>query len=173
MRTLGAVLAGGASRRFGSDKAAALYQGRPLLEHALAALTPLCDVCVIVGRDSPRATSIPDWPAPGMGPLGGIAGALRHADGFDQVLSVPVDCLDLPAELLAALTPSPAFLADQPVIGLWPLAARAPLAALLAADTRHSMRAFAEAIGARPVAGLAGARNINTPADLARLTGTA
>src|SRR3546814_5689149 len=65
-----------------------------------------------------------DWPQPDMGPLGGVAGALRHAasEGFDQLLTAPVDCLRLPPDLRALLEPAPAFLDTQPVIGLWPAA---------------------------------------------------
>ena len=37
MRILGAVLAGGASARFGSDKAMAQFAGKPLIEHQAVA----------------------------------------------------------------------------------------------------------------------------------------
>ena len=37
--TLGAVLVGGASSRFGSDKASAHYQGRTMLDNALDVLS--------------------------------------------------------------------------------------------------------------------------------------
>src|SRR3546814_3555756 len=40
VKTLGAVLAGGRSSRFGSDKALAMLGGRTLLDHAQAALRP-------------------------------------------------------------------------------------------------------------------------------------
>src|SRR3546814_5020197 len=72
--TLGAVLAGGRSSRFGSDKALAMLGGRTLLDHAQAALRPHCDALIVVGRGEGLA----DWPQPDMGPLGGVAGALRH-----------------------------------------------------------------------------------------------
>ena len=106
MRTLGAVLAGGRSSRFGSDKALAMLDGRSLLDHAVAALRPHCDAVIVVGRGE-----IADWPRADMGPLGGIAGALIHAadQGFDQVLTASVDCVRLPADLRALLEPAPAF----------------------------------------------------------------
>ncbi|WP_404338224.1 molybdenum cofactor guanylyltransferase [Sphingomonas sp. MMS12-HWE2-04] len=170
MKTLGAVLAGGQSTRFGSDKAEALLDGKPLLAHAIETLRPHCDVLVIVGRIHARSETIADWPAPDMGPLAAIAGALRHAaaHGFDQMLSAPVDCVALPANLRALLDPAPAFLIDQPVIGLWPTAATPDAEAILSGTGRHSVRAFAERIGARPIAAQL-PPNINTPADLARL----
>ena len=60
-----------------------------------------------------------------------------------------------------------AALADQPVIGLWPVSASATLDAILEAEGRHSLRQLAEAIGARMVKSAAQPDNINTPADLA------
>ena len=171
MRTLGAILAGGRSSRFGSDKAEALLAGRPLIQHALEALRPHCDATVIVGRTSPLAPSVADWPAPDMGPLGGLAGALNHAlnHGFDQLLSIPVDCALLPADVRALLEPAPAYIASQPVIGLWPAHAAAAIEEILSGTGRHSVRAFAEAIGARAVTRATLPANINTPQDLARL----
>jgi len=171
MPTLGAVLAGGQSSRFGSDKADALLEGRPLLAHALDALRRSCEGVVIVGRSSPLGVCVPDWPRPGMGPLGGLAGALRHAQatGYDRVLSVSVDSARLPADLLALLEPAPAYLASQPVIGLWPAAAAADVAAILTGEGKHSLRALAERTAARAVTSAAAPANINTPDDLAAL----
>lgn len=167
MKTLGAILAGGASRRFGSDKALAMLDGRTLLDHARDALAPHCDALVVVGR----LGGIADWPRPGMGPLGAIAGALDHAaaEGFDRVLSAPVDCVRLPADLAALLSPAPAFLDSQPVIGLWPVAALGELKVMLEADGDLAMRAFAHRIGARAVSCDFAPPNINSVADLERL----
>jgi molybdopterin-guanine dinucleotide biosynthesis protein A len=166
MRTLGAVLAGGRSRRFGSDKALATLGGRTLLDHALAALHPHCDAVVVVGREA-----IADWPRPDMGPLGGIAGALVHAaaNGFDQLLTAPVDCVRLPPRLRAALEPAAAFLATQPVIGLWPIAALDELKTILTDGSDLAVRAFSRRIGARAVASDFVPPNINSVADLERL----
>src|SRR3546814_5673419 len=62
VKTLGAVLAGGRSSRFGSDKALAMLGGRTLLDHAQAALRPHCDALIVVGRGEGLA----DWPQPDM-----------------------------------------------------------------------------------------------------------
>lgn len=168
---LGCVLAGGQSTRFGSDKALAELAGRTLLARAVDTLSGWCDHVVVVGRAEAPAPTLPDWPRPGMGPLGGIAAALRLARdaGYDAVLTCGVDSANLPADLPDLLTPSPAFVADQPVIGLWPAGAGAAIEAILAADGRHSMRALAERLGARSVRLQAECANINTPADLAAL----
>lgn len=171
MRTLGVVLAGGMSRRFGSDKAEAVFEGRSLLHRTATALHPHCDMVAIVGRKVSGWPGIEDWPEPGMGPLGGLAGALAHAAGheFAQVLSVPVDCIFLPPDIRGLLEPAPAYLESQPVIGLWPVVARARLEHMLTEGDKRAVRAFVERIGARAVATRFAPPNVNTPDDLAQL----
>jgi molybdenum cofactor guanylyltransferase len=168
---LGCVLAGGQSTRFGSDKALAELDGHSLLARAVDLLAGWCDHVVVVGRETAPAPTLPDWPRPGMGPLAGIAAALHHAadEGYDAVLTVGVDSPGLPEDLPERLAPAPAYVAGQPVIGLWPTSAAAAIETILEGQGRHSMRAFAEAIGARAVTLAADPANINTPADLARL----
>lgn len=168
---LGAVLAGGMSTRFGSDKALAVLDGRSLLERAVASLKALCDAVVIVGRTSDLATSIVDWPRPGMGPLAGVAAALIHGrdNGYASVLTCGVDCGGVPAGLLAELSPASAHLEAQPVIGHWNSNTAQAAMAILQSEGRHSMLAFASAAGSRPVASQHAPANINSPADLAAL----
>ena len=167
---LGVVLAGGQSTRFGSDKALAELGGQTLLARAYDALTGFCEFVVVAGRDKGPGHVIPDWPHAGMGPLAGIAAALHLAqdENYEAVLSCGVDSVNLPDNLLELLSPAPAYLADQPVVGLWPTGACATLERILEGDGRHSMLAFAEAVGARAVKTPSQSANINTPADLAR-----
>ena len=166
---LGVVLAGGLSTRFGSDKALAELGGHTLLARAVDTLSGLCEYVVIAGRDHGPAPCIPDWPRAGMGPLAGIAAGLRLAqdEEYETVLTCGVDSVDLPDDLVALLSPAPAYLADQPVVGHWPRSAAGTIEAILEGEGRHSMLAFAEAIGARPVKSAHEPANINTPADLA------
>ena len=169
MAVLGVILAGGKSQRFGSDKALARVDGKALIEHAVLALSPQVNALAISGRPWGAVPVIEDYPAPGLGPLGGLAGALRYAGarGFDHVLSVPVDTYPLPRDLTARLGAAPAVFADQYLIGIWP----ADLAAQLEehiAEGHRSVRSWIEASGCRMVeeSGLT-LRNINRPADLA------
>jgi len=166
MRLLGAICAGGQSRRFGSDKALALVNGQPLIDHVIARLAPQCTAQVIVGRTHGGWPVLADRPTGGAGPLAALNAALHHAaeQGFDAVLTAPCDVPDLPLNLVAMLMPGPAVLADQPVIGLWPTALGPQLDAWLAAGGR-AVRGFADHVGARQVSGPA-LRNINRPADL-------
>jgi len=161
---LGAVLAGGLSSRFGSDKALAALGGRTLLVRAVAALEAQCDGVIVVGRGD-----VSDRPRPGMGPLGGINAALHHAasHGYGEVLTCGVDCGGLGPDVRDELAPAPSYVADQPVIGLWPASAAPSLDAFLATDAKHSMRAFAAMVGARAVNLSAKTANINTREDLA------
>lgn len=171
-RVLGAVLAGGASRRFGSDKAMALHDGRALIDHAIARLSEVVDALVVCGGQRPGYHAIADEPVPGLGPLGGLCGAMTYAaaNRFDAVLTIPCDTPDLPAEALRALiaTDHAAYLAELPVAGYWPIALHADLAEHLAGDDL-SMRGWARRCGAVATASPVIA-NINNPSDLARLT---
>lgn len=87
---VGAVLAGGASRRLGRDKALIEFEGRTLLERAVSVLGAVFDEVVIVGTRrsiDPRleATRVPDI-QPGQGPVGGLHAALVHAAGLPVFL---------------------------------------------------------------------------------------
>lgn len=168
---LGAVLAGGKSSRFGSDKALAELAGRTLLSRAVDTLAGWCEHVVVVGRPTAPAPTLPDWPHPGMGPLGGLAAALHLAadEGYEAVLTCGVDSVGLPEDLLAQLTPGPSCLAAQPVVGLWPAAALPVIEAILESDEKHSVYRLAELLGARRVDIPVSPANINTPADLAAL----
>jgi len=168
---LGAVLAGGESSRFGSDKALATLDGRTLLISAVDALSGWCEHVVVIGRETAPAPTLPDWPRSGMGPLAGIAAALHHArdEGYASVLTCGVDSAGLPRGLRSLLSPAPAFLESQPVIGHWPADACDALERILTSGDNHSMRHFAQAIGARSVQAAREPANINTPDDLRRL----
>ena len=165
---LGVVLAGGQSRRFGSDKALALLDGQPLIDHALAALAG-CAARAVAGRDWPGVTALPDRPAPDLGPLAGLNAALHHAaaHGFTHVASLPVDCPALPADWRARLGNGPAHAAGQPVIGVWPVTLAAGLDAYLAGGGRR-VRDWVALAGACAV-DLGPLPNLNHRDDLGRL----
>lgn len=167
-RLLGAILAGGQARRFGSDKALALYHGTRLIDRVAAALLAQTAALVVCGREEPGFRCIPDWPEAGLGPLGGLAAALRHASeqGFSHVLSAGVDAPDLPYALSVMLAGEGAAIVEsQPVVGLWPVEAAPGLEAFLASGGRSLYR-FADHIGARRVALPAPLMNVNRPEDL-------
>jgi len=170
MTVLGAIFAGGRASRFGSDKAAAEIEGTAMLDHVVARLAPQCDALVIVGREWPPLPSIADRPRPGLGPLGALAGALGHAHehGHDAVLTSGCDLPDLPGDLIARLSPAPAVLRGQPLVGLWDAALYPLLLAHLDRDADRSMRGWIEHVGARRIEPPHPLANINTPRDLER-----
>jgi molybdopterin-guanine dinucleotide biosynthesis protein A len=175
MRILGAVLAGGRSSRFGSDKAAALIDGKPMLDWVIEALTPQVDDVLICGRERPDRSWVPDRPTADLGPLGGLNAALRYAaaNGFGAVLSVPCDTPRLPADLRHQLgEPGDGVIVQGlPVIGLWPARLAGALDDFLAQTASHAMGAWAVHAGARRVALRDLPANVNTPSDLNHLTG--
>jgi molybdopterin-guanine dinucleotide biosynthesis protein A len=170
VRLLGVILAGGMARRFGSDKALATIDGRPMLDHVAARLRPQCETLMVAGRDWPGLARIDDLPAPGLGPLGGLAGALALArgEGFDAVLTAGCDLPDLPLDLPRRLGPPNAILRGQPTIGVWDRALADPLLRWLTSATDRSIRAWAIAAEARWVTAEGQIANVNTPADLDR-----
>ena len=168
MRLLGAILVGGKSRRFGSDKVEALVDGVTLLDRVARALRPQVDALVVAGREWPGLASVADWPEPGQGPLGGLAGALDHAErqGFDHVLSCGCDIPDLPPDLLAQLGSGPSIVDALPIVGLWPAALAPLLKDWMANSANRSVYRFANHIGARRVALHLPLTNVNHPEDL-------
>lgn len=168
IKLLGAILAGGQARRFGSDKAHALFEGARLIDRVAAALHAQCEAVVVCGREEPGFTCIPDWPEAGLGPLGGLAAALRHAEagGFTHVLSAGVDAPDLPHDLAGLLAGGGAAIVEsQPVVGLWPVSDLPPLKAFLGSGGRSLYRC-ADALGARRIDLPAPLMNVNRPEDL-------
>jgi molybdenum cofactor guanylyltransferase len=170
MKLLGAIIAGGQSTRFGSDKAEAIFQGRPLLDHVSAAIRPHVDLIIVVGRSWPDLPSIVDRPGPSLGPLAGVSAALHFAleQGYEAVLTASCDVLGLTADMIERLMPGPAIIATHPVIGLWPSTLSEKLDQWLAEEQSRSLYGFADHIGARRVEAGVGLINVNRPADLDR-----
>ena len=165
---LGAVIAGGRSLRFGSDKAVALVDGRPIIEHVIAALKPQVDRLVICGRKWPDIDTLVDLRAGQIGPLAGLEAALRFAaqHSFDGVLTVPVDTLPLPLDLAERLGgPMPAVLRHQHLVGYWPSRCGPSLTDHLDGGAR-SLRSWIERCSARFIDEPFMMSNINRLRDL-------
>lgn len=161
---IAAIFAGGAGRRFGGGKAASCGPFvADILERAgLRVFT--------VGGAIGDARCADDWPIAGLGPLGALCGAMRHAAacGFARVLTVPCDALPLPVDLVAQLgTEVPAVADGNHLIGLWPTAASDALEAHLASSSDRSMARWCAVAGARRV-DVTGIGNINTRDDFGR-----
>lgn len=169
-RVLGAILAGGASRRFGSDKALADIDGKPMLDHVIDVLSPQVDAILMCGRSWRDYDHVEDDPPGRLGPLAGLNAALGQAKrrGFGAVLSLPVDVLPVPSDLLERLGgDSPAVLTRQFLIGYWPVTLGDDLAAFVRTEDR--VMRWIEHCNARMLPEPEGLANINRAQDLSDL----
>jgi molybdopterin-guanine dinucleotide biosynthesis protein A len=114
---------------------------------------------------------VEDRPKPGLGPLGGLAGALAYAEehGFDAVLTAACDLPLLPHDLAARLGEPDVIVGQQPTVGLWRADHAALLATHIASDPRRSLRGWADRVGARVAMLDPPLANINAPGDLAAM----
>lgn len=111
MALLGAVLAGGASRRMGTDKADVEISGSTLLDRVTSAVAEVTDRVVVLGGQREGYETWPDE-APGSGPLAGLATALSRMTE-DRALVVAVDNAFVQAGTLAHLA---SVESDLPVV---------------------------------------------------------
>ena len=120
----GAVLAGGASSRMGTDKAFIEVDGRTLVAGAARALTGAgASSVLVIGGDEAALRSLgldarPD-DEPGEGPLGGILTALRlAADDVVVILACDMPAIDAESvtSILAALSAAPSADVVVPVV---------------------------------------------------------
>lgn len=114
---IGVLLAGGASRRMGRDKAELGWRGRPLLQHMRRLLGELGLERIVISGDRPEVDGIADL-HPGRGPLGGLASvAVGLPDAMLLVVPVDMPCLDaaLLRALLDAEPAGPVHYAERPL----------------------------------------------------------
>ncbi len=188
MRLLGAVLAGGRSRRYGRDKAMELVAGVPMLHRAIHALEATTDEVVVIScnhAEVPKGIrGLPDA-MPGHGPLGGLHTALLEAEAC-QLHAVLLLACDLPLvgervmAAIAAQAETSLAAAPRRPGGVEPLSAVSgcsalPLVAERLAESDLSLHSLFRALDGRELdlasLGLetgASFLNVNTPEDLVR-----
>lgn len=190
------ILAGGRSSRMGSDKAAIMLAGTPLLARIIARLEPQTPTISVNSNIMTALDFAPDIAVfsdtlPGHpGPMAGVLSAMRHtaktSPAASHVATVPTDTpffpLDLIEKLQAAVT-RPDGIATvwsdgimHPVFTLWPVALADELEHWLATDDKRRVRSFIEnhasvqvdfPVLSTPEGRLDPFFNINTPDDLA------
>lgn len=105
---LGLILAGGAGERMGGNKPWRLLEGKPLIAHMATLAGPQAGRLAIASNGPAAEFAawsdlvLPDRPAPGLGPLGGITAGLmalasETPDGWLALF--PVDMPRLPPDL--------------------------------------------------------------------------
>jgi molybdopterin-guanine dinucleotide biosynthesis protein A len=184
---LGAVLAGGAGRRYGGPKAGATVGGVRMVERAVDALSAVCpEVVVVSSRPVPEA-SVPVIPdvTEGAGPLAGLEAALLEAErrGLHGVVLLACDLPLVSAEVvgrIASLLGEGTMVAPERLGGgVEPLCAAYGVGILdavqtrLASDDRSLHRLVADVDGVvvpNDQVAEAGVTflNVNTPADRER-----
>jgi molybdopterin-guanine dinucleotide biosynthesis protein A/GNAT superfamily N-acetyltransferase len=170
----GILLVGGASRRFGSPKALARFDGEPLALRAWRTLGAACDTCVAVGKRA-DALDLPfdlvDDGSDVRAPLAGIVAGLRAVVGEVAVV-LPVDT---PLARASDLRRLAAACADAAVPDSSPLPCALRRDVLPQLERRLEMgeltlRDAFRALDTRTVdIDSATLANVNTPADLAVL----
>ncbi len=104
----GVLLVGGASRRFGSPKALAVFRGETLAERAWRLVGEACDERIAVGKPADELElpfPVLDDGSPVRAPLAGLVAGLRAAT-HEICVAVPVDMPLLTAGALRQLASS-------------------------------------------------------------------
>jgi len=101
--TAGVILAGGKSSRFGSNKALAMVNGKPMISHAMQTFERLFPEHLLI-TNSPEEYSFTAWDTspdiyPGAGPLAGIHAALSRVTS-EKIFVVGCDMPFLNAEVI-------------------------------------------------------------------------
>ena len=191
--TFGVVIAGGRSVRFGGEKAVALFEGRSLLEWAVARLAPHCGQVAVNARPGTATEALaaregwsvlPDLPGDAAGPLAGVHAGLVWAAsrGARRIAVSPCDAPLLPddlfARLLAAAGEGAAMAITgegrQPLCAVWPVSALEEVSRALNGGAHPPTWRLLEAVGATPVRfdDAAAFANVNTRESLEALART-
>ncbi len=166
MALTGLLLVGGASERFGSPKALALFRGETLADRGRRLLEEACDEVLVVGKAADGLPfSVLDDGAESRAPVHGLLAGLRAAR-HDIVVALPVDVPLITPALLRALGEAGAVPSARiPLPGAYPRALLPELERRVAAGDL-SLRGVNPVTLAVPAALLADA---DTPAELAEL----
>jgi molybdenum cofactor guanylyltransferase len=177
------VLAGGASRRMGRDKATLPYEGKTLVEHMVSVVSPRCSpVFVIAAPGQPLPTLQADVlrdEVRGVGPLLATGRGLRAAAdagvklAFVCAVDMPLLSSDLidelagPAVRLGADVVLPWDGRDHYLAGVYRTSLADRVDALVAAGER-SMRALVDTVDTQRIVmpEQPSLTNVNTAADL-------
>ena len=170
MKRLGAIIAGGKATRFGADKAAALLNGQPLMEHVADGLRDQVDKLIVCGRAWPGMEWVEDRPFADMGPLGGLNAVLHYAqqNGFDAVVTAGCDVVPVAQFPIDRPSERAVYIDGHYLFGVWPVALAPRLEKHLRNQDNLSMRSWIAASGAQAITSADAFHNLNTPWDLAQ-----
>lgn len=142
MKTAGILLAGGASRRFGSPKMFAKHEGKEFYRYSWEALKPYCDTIAVVtkpeflDRFPNKLRKLMDIePFAGLGPLAGIYSAMESVEA-DRYIVLPCDMPYITADVVGRLLGAH----SQDVTAVSVEGKRHPLVSVWQAGTAPSIR---------------------------------
>lgn len=167
------VLAGGASTRFGQDKASYVVNGKPMVMWVAEAIQAAgLSVSLVVRDESLRGLGLPLIVEPesmGRYPLRGVLAGLKTLDATESALFCPCDLPDLTAasvrRLVSTAAPAVAFDGERvhPLLGVLGAGAAGDLLRHIA--LRGSATAFFEG-AERVLVPVGELRNVNRVGDL-------
>jgi molybdenum cofactor guanylyltransferase len=188
MKVIGAIIAGGQSRRMeGREKAFLTLAGKKILAHVIARAEPQVDQLVINANGNPARflefslEVVPDALTSLTTPLAGLHAALQFTKSVDAdvLVTVPSDTPFLPFDLVARLlektgTNGAAIAAsggqEHYIIGAWKTELLDGLASAIARDNLFRVRDWAHSVSAQkvewPVEPHDPFFNVNAPEDL-------
>ena len=162
MKILAVILAGGEARRMGGvDKAMMALAGKPLIAHLIERFGPQAEGLAISANGDLARFSRFGLPVfaddQSKGPLSGILAGLLYAkaQGYDAVVSVPVDTPFVPFDLVARLREVPLGYAQAGrshyATAIWPVSLADDLADFLASGAKPRIFDFAASHDAKAV----------------------
>ncbi len=186
MKIIGAIIAGGQSRRMEArEKAFLKLAGRPILSHVIERQAPQVDRLVINANGDPARfsefalTVIPDILTTLTTPLAGLHAALAFSKsvGADVLVTVPSDTPFLPPDLVKRLLESKGSAAiaasndrEHYIVGAWKTELLDDLGAAIAKENLFRVKDWVQRISAHvvmwPTHPVDPFFNVNTPDDL-------
>jgi molybdopterin-guanine dinucleotide biosynthesis protein A len=164
----GALLVGGASRRFGSPKALVEIDGETLVDRGRRVLAETCAQVLVVGKQGELPFPVLDDGTDVRAPIAGVVAALRAA-AHDVCVVVPVDCPWITADAIRALGDAcrdAAVPQTGPLPGAWSKSALPLLERRLATGPLALYRTYDELDVVRVELDPAVVADVDTPGDL-------
>ena len=172
------ILAGGRSSRYGSNKARARVDGRPLIAAVADVVRPVASRIIAVAGEAGEyadtgLVTIADQTRD-LGPLGGFQAAFAHAAGDPWLLVLACDLAGLRTEWITALLQRPrdglqaVYYTAQPLVGLYHQSLRPQVDSLLEGPrcSVHALLERANKLSLPEPEGWETLRNVNWPDDL-------
>jgi len=166
------LLVGGASRRYGAPKALVELDGETLADRGRRVLAAACDEVLVIGKAGELPLPVLDDGTDVRAPIAGVVAGLRAAT-HEVAVFLPVDCPRVTAAVLKELGNAcrdAAVPQTGPLPGAWARSALPLLETRLAAGPLALVAAYDDLDIVTVHVDPALVADVDTPADLARLS---